>query len=142
MSNHAHQKQLQKLVGNSDVFCKQKINVIPLLFFFYRYYTLKNPTIWMDKNSQTCSNDHLYKVTTHLRWPMLSLPKPISIKSILHKTTNCLMQPATILHSEWTRTVMNLFKRPPLYDDHSPKITNAEPTQANIHKINTVQGLF
>ena len=43
---------------------------------------------------QTCSNHHLYIMTTCLR-PILSLPKPIPIKSLLHKTTTCLMQSAT-----------------------------------------------
>ena len=49
--------------------------------------------------SQTCSNDHLYKTTTRLRWPMLSLPKPIPLQSLLYKTTNCLTWPATIFLS-------------------------------------------
>ena len=44
--------------------------------------------------SQTCSNHHLYIMTTCLR-PILSLPKPIPIQSLLHKTTTCLMQSAT-----------------------------------------------
>ena len=45
--------------------------------------------------SQTCSNDHLYKTNTRLRPSMLTLPKLIPIKSILHKTTTCLTQSAT-----------------------------------------------
>ena len=45
--------------------------------------------------SQTCSNDHLYKMTTDLRQPMLSLPKQIPIQSLLQKMTTCLTQPAT-----------------------------------------------
>ena len=40
--------------------------------------------------SQTCSNNHLYTMTTCLRRPMLSLPKPIPIQSLLYKTTICL----------------------------------------------------
>ena len=44
--------------------------------------------------SQTCSNDHLYKMTTCLRQPMLSLPKPIPIQLLLYKTTTSLMRPA------------------------------------------------
>ena len=43
--------------------------------------------------SQT-SNNHLYKTTTHLRWPVLSLPKQIPIQLLLHQTTTCLTQPA------------------------------------------------
>ena len=45
--------------------------------------------------SQTCSNEHLCKKTTHLRWTMLSPPKQIPIQSLLHKTTTCLTRPAT-----------------------------------------------
>ena len=45
--------------------------------------------------SQTCSNDHIYKMTTHLRQPMLSLPKQIPIQLLLYKMTTCLSQPAT-----------------------------------------------
>ena len=45
--------------------------------------------------SQTCSNDHLYKLTTHLRQPTLSPPKQIPIQSLLYKTTTCLTWPAT-----------------------------------------------
>ena len=40
--------------------------------------------------SQTCSNDQLFKMTTHLRRPMLSLPKSIPVQSLLYKTTTCL----------------------------------------------------
>ena len=39
----------------------------------------------VDIHSQTCSNDHLYKTTTRLRQPMLSLPKSIPIQSVLYK---------------------------------------------------------
>ena len=45
--------------------------------------------------SQTCSNNNLYKMTTHLRQPTLSLTKQIPIQMLLYKTTTCLMQPAT-----------------------------------------------
>ena len=45
--------------------------------------------------SQTCSNDHLYKMTTCLSWSMLSPPKQIPIQSLLYKMTTCLMRPAT-----------------------------------------------
>ena len=40
--------------------------------------------------SQTCSNNHLYQMTTRLSQPILSPPKQITIQSLLHKTTNCL----------------------------------------------------
>ena len=43
----------------------------------------KTQTIFRLKYSQTCSNDHLYKTTTCLRRPMMSLPKPIFIQSLL-----------------------------------------------------------
>ena len=43
----------------------------------------------------TCSNNHLYKTTTRLRWPLLGLPKQILIQLLLYKMTTCLMQSAT-----------------------------------------------
>ena len=53
--------------------------------------------------SQTCSNDHLYKMTTHQRRPMLSPPKQILIQSLLYRTTTCLMQPAKkLVVQNWT----------------------------------------
>ena len=56
--------------------------------------------------SQTCSNDHLYKTTTRLRWPMLSPPKQILIQLLLYKTTTCLTQPATtFLSPKWKKTL-------------------------------------
>ena len=45
--------------------------------------------------SHTCSNDHLCKTTTHLRWPMLSPLKQTPIPSLLYKTTSCLTRPGT-----------------------------------------------
>ena len=45
--------------------------------------------------SQTCSNKHLYKMTTHLRRPMLSLSKQIPIQLLLYKTTTCLTRPVS-----------------------------------------------
>ena len=38
------------------------------------------------KVSQTCSNYQLYKLTTHLRQPILSPPKQITIQLLLYKT--------------------------------------------------------
>ena len=56
--------------------------------------------------SQTCSNDHLYKTTTRLRWPMLSPPKQILIQLLLYKMTTCLTQPATtFLSPKWKKTL-------------------------------------
>ena len=45
--------------------------------------------------SQTCLNNHLHKMTTRLRWPVLSLPKQIAIQLLLYKTTMSLTRPAT-----------------------------------------------
>ena len=45
--------------------------------------------------SQTYSNDHLYKMSTRLRLPVLSPHKQIPIQSLLHKMTTCLTRPAT-----------------------------------------------
>ena len=46
-------------------------------------------------HSQTCLYNHLYKITSCLRRPMLSPPKPIPIQLLLYKTTTCLTQSAT-----------------------------------------------
>ena len=51
--------------------------------------------LFSSQYSQTCLYDHLYKTTTHLRWPMLSPPKPIPIQLLLYKMTTCLMRPTT-----------------------------------------------
>ena len=52
--------------------------------------------------SQTCSNEHHYKITFHLRQPMLSPPKWIPIQLLLHKMTAWLMGPAaTFLFPKW-----------------------------------------
>ena len=45
--------------------------------------------------NQTCSNDHLCKMTTHLRQPMLNPPKQFRMQSLLCKTTTCLTWPVT-----------------------------------------------
>ena len=45
--------------------------------------------------NQTCSNDHLCKMTTHLRQPMLNPPRQFLMQSLLCKTTTCLTWPAT-----------------------------------------------
>ena len=45
--------------------------------------------------SQTCSNDHLYQMTTHPRRPTLSPTKPIPIQSLLYKMTTYLALPDT-----------------------------------------------
>ena len=56
--------------------------------------------------SQSCSNDHLCKTTTHLRRPMLSPPKPFPVQSLLYKTTTCLTWPATtFLSLKWKKAV-------------------------------------
>ena len=47
------------------------------------------------KYGQNYLHDHLYKTITCLRQPMLSLPIPIPIQLLLHKTTTYLKQPAT-----------------------------------------------
>ena len=59
------------------------------------------------KRSQTCSNDHLYKMITRLRRPMVSSPKQISVQSILYKMTTYLTRLATIFWSlKWGKTCL------------------------------------
>ena len=48
-------------------------------------------------NSQTCLYDHLYKMTTPLRRPMLSPPKPVFIQLLLYKMTTRLTWLATTI---------------------------------------------
>ena len=40
--------------------------------------------------SQTCPNNHLYKTTSNLWQPIMSLPKQIPIQSLLYNITTCL----------------------------------------------------
>ena len=72
---------------NSVNFCSQA----------WLYYMWQDIKIWSQLKviSQTCSNDHLYKTTTHLRRPMLSPPNQILIQSLLYKTNTCLTRPST-----------------------------------------------
>ena len=83
------------------------------------------------KLQATCSNDHLYKTTPHLRWPMLSPPKPISIKSLLYNTTTCLTQPYQKNLSKTTTTKLYPAKK---YD------TNIR--QQTMHKKETCLWLY
>ena len=58
-------------------------------------------------HSQTCSTDNLYKMTTHLRQPMLSPTKQIPIQSLPHKMTTCLTQLASnFLSPKWKKTCL------------------------------------
>ena len=65
-------------------------------------------TIFMYR--QTCSNNHLHNMNTHLRWPVLSLPKPIPTESLLFKMTTCLMHPTTTFLSP--KLKKNCLKQP------------------------------
>ena len=58
------------------------------------------------KYSQTCSNYQLFKSTTHLRQPILSPPKQITIQLLLYKTTSCATQPMTNFASQIKKTVV------------------------------------
>ena len=64
-------------------------------YFFLESNNHKQLNLSRISYSQPCSNNHLYKTTTRLRRPVLSLPKPISMQSLLYKTTTWLMRPAT-----------------------------------------------
>ena len=75
--------------------------------------------------SQTCSNDHLYKMTTDLRQPMLSLPKQIPIQSLLQKMTTCLTQPATTFF-------LSQMKKKSVYNNHYKTLPSEE--MGNKHK--------
>ena len=53
------------------------IIIIIIIITSEYFYRIKVSVLY--KYNQTCSNDHLYKTTTHLKRPMLSPPKQISI---------------------------------------------------------------
>ena len=56
------------------------------------------------KYSQTCSNDHFYKIPTRLRRTMLSPTNRIAMQSLLYKTSTCLTRPATtFLPPKWKK---------------------------------------
>ena len=85
---------LQKSISIKNNFLKKKIITAkdPQVKETYKEYQdyrnlLSTVLKWSKTNySQTCSNDHLYKTTTCLRWPMLSSPDLVCgcfIKSVL-----------------------------------------------------------
>ena len=89
------EKELREVQDDSTNIFKSNIS----------YLEWPSATFCIGKYSQTCSNDHLLKTTNHLRWPMLSPPKPIPIQSLLYKTTTCLTQPVTtFLFPKWKKT--------------------------------------
>ena len=73
----------------SDNFIKGIVCIC--IVFFKKLRTL---FLYLAYYIQTCSNDHLYRMMTHLRWPILSPPKQIPIQSLQYETTTCLTQPA------------------------------------------------
>ena len=58
--------------------------------------------------SQKCSDNHLCKMTTRPRQPMLSPPKKILIQSLLYKMTTCLVWPSTnfFLSPKWKKAYL------------------------------------
>ena len=50
---------------------------------------------FLKRYNQTCSNNHLYKMTTCLRCPMLNLPKQIPMQLLLFNMAICLIRPVT-----------------------------------------------
>ena len=71
--------------------------------------------------SQTCSNDHLYQMTTRPRRPTLSPTKPIPIQSLLYKTTTYLTLPDTTFFVPQMKK--NLSKTPLKTFNHRKKDT-------------------
>ena len=90
---------------------------LPPIFFhvfaFAQYITL----FYVTKYSQTCSKNHLFKIKTRLRRPMLRQPKQISIQSLVYKTSICLTPPSTTFVSQMkknlskTTTLQNFTQR-------------------------------
>ena len=105
---------LIQIIFNQALFTTAELNLNKMklqkqLFLFYNYFfnrlIFPKAIYWkqeiffeiMVKYSQTSSNDHLYKTTTRLRWPILSPPMPTLMQSLLYKTTTCLTRPANTL---------------------------------------------
>ena len=78
--------------------------------------------------SQTCSDDRVYKMTTRLRWPMLSPPQRIPMQSLLYNTISCLMQPVTIFFvSQMKKSLKQRLK-------NFIQQRNGKQTQGTMHK--------
>ena len=62
-----------------------------------RFSIRQTKLLWINlKNyNQTCSNNHLCKMTTCLRQQMPSVPKQSPVQSLLYKMTTCLTWPVT-----------------------------------------------
>ena len=79
--------------------------------------------------SQTCSNDHLFKITTLLRRPVLSPPKQIPIQSLLRKTTTWLMRPAaTFFVSQMETATKKLYPMKKYKTNKEQCIKNKHPS--------------
>ena len=64
----------------------------------WTHFSIKQTKLfWMKLKhySQACSYDHLCRMTTFLRRPILSLPKQTPVQSWLYQTSTCLTRPTT-----------------------------------------------
>ena len=95
----------------SDNFIKGIVCIY--IVFFKKLRTL---LLYLAYYSQTCSNDHLNKMTTcHLRHPILSPPEQIPRQSLLYKTTTCLTQPAITFFALKKKKVLSKITTTKLY---------------------------
>ena len=79
------------------------------------------------KHSQTCLNNYHCKMATFPREPMLSLPKPIPIRSFLCKLTFCLKQQAITFF-------VPQMKKESVWNDHHKPLPSKE-MRSNAYKI-------
>ena len=88
--------------------------------------------------SQTCSNDHLFKITTLLRRPVLSPPKQIPIQSLLRKTTTWLMRPATTFFVSQTKTATKKLSDKEIQNKHKEQSIKNKHLSDYIYSIATL----
>ena len=86
------------------------------------------------KYSQTCSNNHLCKMATTPREPMLSLLKPIPIQLFLFKMNFYLKQPAITFF-------VPQIKKEPVRNDHYKPLPSKE-MRSNAYKISMSLMIF
>ena len=88
--------KLIDLVNSAVIFLSQ-MTLVRWLTFLLGSQTVILIILLFWINSQTCLYDHLYKMTTPLRRPMLSPLKPVFIQLLLYKMTTRLTWLATTI---------------------------------------------
>ena len=110
-----------------------------------RFSIRQTKLLWINlKNyNQTCSNNHLCKMTTCLRQQMPSLPKQSPIQSLLYKMTTCLTWPVTnFLVSQMKKTCLKqplkTLSREEMQNKHMEQCIKNKPLSDYIYSIATL----